>query len=443
MKAQNVISDFKELISIQSVSTDPERFGEILKASDFLSEKLKKLGFKTQLIGKGKAPPLLIANLKSNNKNAKTIAIYGHYDVQPEDPVSEWKTSPFNLELKNKRFFGRGVSDNKGPIIQNIAAIENLIEAGKLNNNITFIIEGEEESGGGHFEGFINQAKKELAKTDCFYVTDVELYDKTTPQIFYGLRGIIHFEIKVAIGESDVHSGSYGNIVMNPIQILSELFSKIKCSKTGIISIPHFYEGIRTVTSKEQKLLSKSWDVQKMNAESKVYGLYPCDKKHPHLSAKTQPGMDINGIISGYTGIGEKAIIPRSASAKFSFRLVEYQDTAKIEKLIRKFIEKEMPSGVKYELKTLCSGSPFYTSIENPFISKTAQILENSFGKKPIFNRDGASIPAAEVLQRLFHKPMVLTGFVNPDCCMHAPNENLEEECFWNGIEALERIYYG
>lgn len=440
MKRQKVISDFEKFISIQSVSMDSKRFSELIGAADFLSVKLKSLGFKAKLIGRNDAPPLVIARLYSNNPKAKTIGIYGHYDVQPEDPVSEWKTPPFKLVLKKGSFFGRGVSDNKGPIIQNIAAIENLIEREELNNNIIFLIEGEEESGGSHFERFVSSAKKELNGADCFYVTDVNMFDKTTPQILYALRGLIYFEITLRIGETDLHSGSFGNLVLNPAQVLSELFAKIKSYETGKIKIPGFYKGIRKMDLKEIKLLKDSWVINK-SVDMKTYSLYPCDKKHPWLSSVAYPSMDISGLNSGYSGSGAKTIIPSFASAKFSFRLVEYQDPAKVEKLVRNFIEKEIPKEIKYKLKLLGSASPFYTSLKNPYIQNTAAVLEKYFKKKPKFARIGASIPAAEILQKLFSKPIILTTFVNPDNFIHAPNENLDEDCFWKGIEALERIY--
>jgi acetylornithine deacetylase/succinyl-diaminopimelate desuccinylase-like protein len=441
MKRQKVISEFGKFVSIQSVSADPKRFDDILTASDYLAYKLKSLGFSVQKISKNKAPPLVVARINSQNPNAKTIAIYGHYDVQPEDPLTEWKTPPFKLTLKNGRFFGRGVSDNKGPVIQNIAAIENLIESGNLNNHIIFLIEGEEESGGGNFEKFALSAKKELSKADCFFVTDAEMYDKTTPHIFYGLRGLIYFELTLQTGKNDFHSGSYGNLVINPAQILSELFSDMKCMNTGKINIPGFYNDVRKPTSNESQLLKSGWNSDTLLKDSKAYAIFPCNKTQPWLSSKIYPSMDINGIVSGYAGKGAKTIIPCFASAKFSFRLVDNQSPAKIEKLVRAYIKKKIPQGVKYDLKTLSASSPFYTSLKNPFIKNTSSALEKYFGRKTLFNRNGASIPAAEVLQRLFHRPVIITGFVNPDNNIHAPNERLDEACFWKGIGALERVY--
>jgi len=441
MKKQNVLSDFKEFISIPSVSADPKRLKEIVEAAEFLSGKLKSFGVNAHMVGGGKSPPLVLGRLDSNSPKAKTIAIYGHYDVQPEDPIGEWKTPPFKLTLKNGRFFGRGVSDNKGPIIQNISAIANLAEEGKLSNNIIFLFEGEEESGGSNFEKFVLQAREELSKADCFYVTDVEMFDKYTPQITTSLRGLAYFELTLQTAKADMHSGTWGNLVINPAQVLSELFAKMKSSKTGEIAIPGFYKNIRKISPKESKLLERSWDYEKKLQDSQSYILTPCDKSRPYLSNNAHPSMDINGIISGHTRSGAKTIIPKSAMAKFSFRLVEYQDPKRIESLVNKFIEKELPRGVEYELKMLGGCSPFYASLENPYIMKTASCLKESFGKEPVFAREGASIPAAEILHRVFKKTVILTGFVNPDCNMHAPNENLEEQCFWKGISALEKVY--
>jgi acetylornithine deacetylase/succinyl-diaminopimelate desuccinylase-like protein len=441
MKKQKIISDFKEFVSIQSVSTDPKRFSEILSASDFLSGKLKSLGFKTRLIGNGKSPPLVIASIKSENLKAKTIGIYGHYDVQPEDPIDEWKTPPFKLTLKNGRFFGRGVSDDKGQVMQNIAAVGNLIESGKLKNNIVFVIEGEEESDGGHFEGFVKNAAKEISKADCIYVADTEMHDRNTPRIFYTLRGLIYFEIKLQVGKSDFHSGTWGNSVINPAQVLSELLAEMKSSKSGRVNITGFYDDVRKIGAKEGMLLSKGFSESKDLKDSGAFGMSYLDQKRPWLSAKAYPSMDIDGIISGYTGEGSKTIIPRIASAKFSFRLVRHQNPAKVERLVRRFIERKIPKGVKCDLKTLSCDAPFLTSLDNPYVRKTAEAMKIVFGKEPLFSMDGGIIAAAEVLNRVFAKPIILTGFANPDCHIHAPNENLEEYCFWKGIEAFERIY--
>ena len=406
-----ILKLFSDFISIKSVSTDNSRHKEILKTVEFLKKEIKSLGFKIAIYQKNNCPPLIIAK-KFISSNTKTIGVYAHYDVQPEDPVEKWDSPPFELTKKNGKLYGRGVADDKGHIIQTLVAINQLIDTKKLQNNIVLIFEGEEEVGSKNFEFLINQAKKDLDEVDAFYVLDFGMETSDQPEIFFGLRGLIGFEIEIRIGEKDLHSGVYGNQVYNPIQILSELFSKIKDSRTRKILIPHFY------------------DKAKFKSKNNLW-----------LSTKIYPSFDINGIIGGYTGPGVKTIIPALARAKFSFRLIENQTPSVIEKLVNVFIKKNLPEGVKYSLKTLGKLDPFYTDIDNKYVKTTNKIFANIFGKQSLFTRSGGSIGAAATLSKLFNKPLILTGFTLADCDIHAPNENIDEKMFRKGILALEKIF--
>lgn len=447
MNKAEILKLFSDLISIQSVSADSKRRSEILKAVDFLKNKLKEIGFKIQLIGKGDSPPLILGIYHLDNDRGldgkrQTIGIYGHYDVQPEDPVDEWKTSPFKLVIKNGKMYGRGVADNKGHVIQNLVSINQLIKTKKLTNNIVFILEGEEETGSMHFEDYVKKIKDILSRVDVFYVTDVGMYRKNIPQIFFGLRGLVYFELTIEIGIKDLHSGLWGNRVLNPAQVAGQLFSKMKDEKTGRVLIPGFYNDVRSISKEERKLLEAVARTDEGQIkEAGVYKILSLDKKQPYLSAKIYPSLDINGFVSGYAGEGAKTIIPRQAVVKFSCRLVEQQNPEKIEILVRDFIAKNLPEGVKYDLKILSKDHPFYTEINNRYVKKTAEILAGFFGNETRFNRTGGSIPAAEILQRLYKKPIILTGFTLPDDNLHSPNENFDEEMFLKGIEALEKIY--
>ena len=440
MTESQILIFFSELVKIQSVSTDKNRFSEIEKAVSFLKNFLLSLGFSVKILEKEKAPPLILATLIKDEK-AKTIGIYGHYDVQPEDPVSEWKTPPFLLKEKEGKFFGRGVADNKGHIVQNLFAIKSLIEEKKLKNNVVFILEGEEETGSINFEDYVKKAKNILSKVDVFYLTDTGMHQKNIPQIFYGLRGIVYFELIVKIGKRDLHSGVYGNRVYNPINVLADLIAKIKDIKTGKILIPKFYEKLRKIEKDELLLLKKTL---KSNEEEKkeagVFGLTEIEG-FSSLSSKIFPSFDCHGIISGFIGEGQKTVIPKEAKVKFSFRLVEYQDPKEIEVQVFDFVKENLPKEVKWELRCLSKSAPFYTDVKNEWVKKTAKILKDIFGNEVVLNRSGGSIPAAEILQRLYKKPIILTGFTLPDDNIHAPNENFDSEMFFLGIKALERIY--
>ena len=403
-QAIKLLSDF---VSIQSVSTDPSRHSEILKAVGFLKKELKSIGFEVKTYQKDNCPPLIIgickpASAKAPARRGKTLGIYAHYDVQPEDPIGEWDSPPFKLVSKNGKLFGRGVADDKGHIIQILVAIKKLIETGKLENNIVLIFEGEEETGSENFEYLINQAREDLKKADIFYVLDMGMDTGDQPEIFYELKGLIGFDIEVRTSKQDLHSGVYGNKVENPIQILSELFSKIKDSRKKKILIPRFYEKV---------------------------------------TSSLDPSFDIHGISGGYNGQGGKTIIPAKASAKLSFRLVENQTPDEIEKIVTDFIRENIPKGVEYTLKTLGKLNPFYADINNKYVKETDKIFTEIFGKKTLFKRSGGSIGATSTLAKIFKKPLILTGFTLSDCNIHSPNENVDEEMFEKGIKALEKIF--
>lgn len=438
---QTVSNLWEKFISIQSVSTDMSRNTEIFKTVDFLSSYLKKLNFQIKVLKRNSSPPLIIAQ-KNLTGAKKTIGIYGHYDIQPEDPVNEWLSPPFKLTLRNGKYYGRGTADNKGHVVENLASINQLIDTKRLKNNIVFIFEGEEETGSAHFEECVKQAREVLEKIDVFYLTDVGMANKNQPQIFYGLRGIIYFELKLQIGEKDLHSGVYGNRVLNPAQILANLLVQMKGAGSNKINIPHFYDRCQKASPDEiERLKETIKTIDHLQKNAQVYKIVEYDGIHPGLSSKLYPSFEVNGLLSGFIGEGQKTIIPREAMVKFSFRLVEYQDPDEIEKLVRDFVKKNIPDGVKYELKTLSKSSPFYTDIDNQYLKTTKKVLEKVFGNKCLLNRSGGSVPAAEVLQRLFKKPTILTGFTLPDDNIHAPNENFDKEMFWKGIVALEKIY--
>ncbi len=408
-----LLSDF---VSIQSVSTDPSRHSEILKAVEFLKKEIKSLGFEVNIYKKKGCPPLIIgiyrpASTKVSKVSARQVGIYAHYDVQPEDPVGKWGSPPFELTRRNGKLFGRGVADDKGHIIQIIEAIRRLVEtrhASSLHNNIVLIFEGEEENASGNFEELINQARKDLENIDVFYILDMGMKAKNIPQIFYGLRGIIAGELKIKIGETDLHSGVYGNRVLNPVQIIAELLVKIKDGKTHQIKIPSFNDRVKEISQKEME--------------------------------KSMPSFEVNGIKSGYTGDGTKTIIPCEATLKFSIRLVPNQKAKEIKKIVEDFIKNNLPKEVDFTLELSDGGDPFYTDFENPYSKKTAEILADVFKNKTYFNRSGGSIAAAEILQRVFAKPVILTGFTLDDCNIHAPNENIDCEMFEKGITALQKI---
>jgi len=436
MDKTNALDKLKQLVAIQSVSTDKKRNSQTIKAADLIKNELFKLGFEVKMLEKNHSHPLIIA-FKNSQNSKKTIGVYAHYDVQPEDPISEWKTPPYTATIVKEKIFGRGVADDKGHLIQTISAAKNLIKENRLKDNLVFIFEGEEESEGVYFEELVKNEAKILNNIDVFYILDTGMKDKNIPQIFYGLRGIVTFELQIKIGNTDLHSGVYGNRVLNPAQVLADLMAKMKNIKSGKITIPGFYDDCQRVTDEEIKLLSEyipDQKTEKKNAQIK-------DFFADFLSSKIYPSLDINGMIAGYTGEGFKTIIPSRARVKFSIRLVPNQKFEKIAEKVKKFVSENLPSQVDYDLKTSSGAEPFYTDFKNEYVVTTATILKEVFNNNVYFNRSGGSIPAAEILLRLFKKPVIPTGFTLPDENIHAPNENIDVEMFYKGIEVLEKIF--
>lgn len=438
---KDVLTFLSQFIAIPSVSADTSRKNHMKEAVDFLMRKLENLGFELFYSQKDEAPPCLIA-IKKVPQARHAIGVYGHYDVQPEDPIEEWQSEPFVISERNGKLFGRGVADNKGHIVQNIAAIESLIASGQLKNNIVFILEGEEEIGSEEFEQHILSHKELLQNVDLYYITDSGMFAKNIPQIEYALRGLVYFELSITTGKRDLHSGVYGNTAHNPLNILTGILSSMKDLDTGKVLIPQFYNGMRKISKEEMKLLEKTnMSDAELRSEMNSFGIRTVEGIPAYIASKIEPSMDIHGIQGGFTGEGPKTVIPRTGIAKFSFRLVEYQNPEEVAKSVEDFIKKQLPEGVRYNLKIFSKDSPFYSSLDNPFIKKAATIMSEHFGNEVVFSRSGGSIPAAEIIQRVLSRPVVITGFTLPDDNIHAPNENFDVDMFWEGIECLKKLY--
>ena len=437
MQKDTILKELKNFVAIESISSDSQKKEEMNKAVAYLVKKLESLGFSVTLDGD---PSLIIARKDVSSKH--TIGIYGHYDVQAPDPIEEWISTLFDLAQRNGKLFGRGVADNKGHIIQNIAAIEMLIQSGKLTNNIVFVLEGEEETGSSQLEKQLTDREEMLSDIEVFYITDCGMFAKNVPQIEYALRGLVYFELEIVTGKRDLHSGVYGNTAHNSANILSHILSLLKDLDSGKILVPGFYDEVKTTDIKELNLLKKiEMSDRDIKEEMQSYAITTVEGLPSYLASKVQPSMDIHGIVTGFTREGPKTVIPRTAKAKFSFRLVENQNPETIEEQVRTYIAAQIPKGVQFDLKTLSKDYPFYTSFDDEHILKTAEIMSAHFGNSTVFSRSGGSIPVAEMIQRILDKPVILTGFTLPDDNIHAPQENFDEEMFWEGISCLEKIY--
>lgn len=440
------IQTLADFVKIQSVSSDPKRASEMSKAVDFLKKYLVDLGAEVQVVGL--TNPLICGVIQVDDAT-KTIGIYGHYDVQPEDPLAEWDSDPFTLTQKKGKLVGRGIADNKGHIIQNFAAIQSLKNEGRLSVNTVFLLEGEEEVGSAHLNDYLSQVTiVDLSSVDVWYVTDTGMYDASTPQIYTGLRGLLYTELSITTGTRDLHSGVYGNRVFNAANLICEIVGDIKDSVTGRVLIPGFYDDIEYPDETEYKQLCRVvQDDEVARRESGQFVLPDCHHDTIHgplplsLTSKLLPSADVHGIQVGYGGPGAKTVIPREATTKISFRLVPGQDPANIEQSLRSFLDQIIPKGIKWDLLTLSAEPAFVTDLNDKWSMHTIQTLDEVFENKTVCNRSGGSIPVTGIFQKRYRKPVILTGFTLPDDCIHAPNENFDKMTFWKGIEALKKIY--
>ncbi len=441
---QNALKIFAKLVSFRSISLSAEYHDDMDKTVHFLQKLLSEAGFSVKLIDNIHRPhaPLIIATYTPSSFT-HTIGIYGHYDVQPAGNEAEWNSKPFQFDERDGTFFGRGVADNKGHIVQNITACKQLISERELKNRIVFILEGEEEAGSSGLETMLKSESEILSACDVFLVTDTEMYAKGVPQIISSLRGLVYFELILSAGKRDLHSGVYGNAAPDANIHMFRLLSKMVDESSGRIRIPDFYHDVRRYSSDELYHFARfSPEDAVLQSEMETFGVQKIDGiSKVHLATTLLPSFTVHGIESGYTGPGEKTVLPHESRVKFSFRLVADQKASDIQQKVIRFIAKNVSDCMKYTLQTLSATDPFSADFTQQWTKKVSRILADHFGQETVIGRSGGSIPVAEILQRLFGKPIVLTGFTLSDDHIHGPNENMDADMFWEGIKVLKKIY--
>jgi acetylornithine deacetylase/succinyl-diaminopimelate desuccinylase-like protein len=429
----NYVEELKEFLKIPSISTTPENKIDIERAAEFVKEKLKIAGMSHVEIFKTEGHPLVYGEwLGAPGK--PTVLIYGHYDVQPVDPIELWNNPPFEPIVKDGKIFARGATDDKGQMYMHIKSVEAFFKMeGSLPLNVKFLIEGEEEIGSSNLEIFINN-NSELLKCDAVLISDTALYDEGVPTLTYGLRGLTYMEVELTGPKRDLHSGSFGGAVGNPVNILADLISKLH-DKNGRITIPHFYDDVLKLTKKEKdNIKSLKFSDKKFSKELGVSGLEG-EKGYSTLERIwARPTLDCNGIIGGFTEKGAKTIIPSKAAAKISMRLVSNQDPNKIAKLFTKYFKSITPKSVKVKVSSLHGGQPVLIPLDNPATIAAAKSMEKAFGRKIVFMREGGSIPIISVFSKKLKAPAVLMGLGLNSENLHSPNEHFNLKHFQLGI---------
>lgn len=434
-----LLEKLNDFLKIPSVSTDPTYKADVEKAADFLVDYLEQLSFEKVMKQPTAGHPLVYAEYNGAGEDAPTVLFYGHYDVQPVDPIEEWDSEPFQPEVRDGRIYARGASDDKGQVFMHLAVFEAFLKTeGKIPVNIKVCIEGEEEIGSENLYTIL-QEQKEKFQADFAVISDSGMVAKNQPTILYGLKGFTGIEIKVTGPDHDLHSGMYGGAIRNPIMALSHILTSMK-DKDEVITVEGFYDKVEPLTDEERKLMKEApgEDFRESTGAPETVS----EKGYtPQEHTMGRPTFEINGIYGGYQGEGTKTIIPSTATAKITCRLVPGQEPEEIQKLLEEHVYKHAPRGVTVEVKKEKLSSKAYKVEPNhPLIQKAADSYTKSFGKETVYVRMGGSIPVVEWIDAIYDMSIVLLGFGTPEDRLHSPNESFPLDSFDKGMETL--IHY-
>ena len=425
------VDQLVEFLRIPSISSVSEHSDDVRRAAAFVANELEQLGLQTEIIDRG-GHPLIYAESEQRS-DRKTLLFYGHYDVQPVDPLDLWETPPFEPRIADGIVYARGASDDKGQLYCHIKAVEAYIAEGiELPVNVKFIIEGEEECGGPSVYEYTEQNPDRLA-CDAVVVSDTALYNETTPGVCYSLKGLAFMEIRLSGPAADLHSGSYGGTVQNPGNALCEIVAKLKDS-AGRCLVPGFYDDVRELDADERAAFASlgynDETLQKETGAPAAFG----ETGYTTLERMwARPTCDVNGLVSGYGGEGAKTIIPATATAKVSMRLVPDQNPEQIAAAFAEYINAITPPGVRVEVENLHNAEPVLVPRDSEMMQAGLRALEAGFGARPVFIREGGSIPIVGTFQKCLKVPVLLLGYGLSTDNIHSPNEKFDLVNFWNG----------
>ena len=443
-EASAFVEDLKAWLRIPSVSGDPERIGDVRASAEWLAAALRTTGFPTVEIWEtagGAGLPAVFAEWPSGDPDAPTVAVYGHHDVQPATPLELWRNGPFEPTEHEGRLYARGAADDKGQVFMHFKAIEaHLKQTGKLPVNLKIILEGEEEVGSVNLDDFIAAHKGDLT-ADVVVISDSPMFARGVPSICYGLRGLVYTQIDLRGSSTDLHSGSFGGAVANPAFVLAQMLAQMK-DRSGHIKVPGFYDDVVPLTQEERDAWAKLPFSEKQYR--KDFGIPKLQGEADYTTLErtwARPTLEVNGLLSGFTGEGAKTVLPAVAMAKISMRLVPNQDPEKIARLFEDYVKKLAPKTVELKFTNMHGGKPWMTSFDNPFVQAASRAIEKGFNKTPVLTREGGSIPVVSTFQEVLGLPSVLFGVGLPDENAHAPNEKLDVGNFQGGIISSAYLY--
>jgi acetylornithine deacetylase/succinyl-diaminopimelate desuccinylase-like protein len=434
------VSELKHYLAIPSISALPMHDDDVRRCAQWTADEMKRVGLENVRLAQTPGHPIVYGEWL-HAPGAPTILFYGHYDVQPVDPLNQWETPPFEPTVRDGEIYARGAADDKGQVFMHLKAIEaHLKQAGSLPVNIKLIVEGEEEVGSVNLDDFIRENKAQLA-ADVVVISDSAMFDRGVPSICYSLRGLVYFQIDVRGTKSDLHSGVFGGAVANPAMALAQILAQMK-DRGGRVKVPGFYDQVRELSETERN----EWKKLPFNEKK-----YRKDLGAPKLFGESgfttlervwaRPTFEVNGLLSGFTGDGAKTVIPAVAMAKVSMRLVPDQEPDTIASLFEAFVKKVAPKTVEVTVTRMHGGRPWITEFDNPYVRAAGRAIEQGFGKEPVFCREGGSIPVVSTFQQELGLPAVLFGVGLPDENAHAPNEKLDLGNFHGGVVSAAILY--
>ena len=433
------LEELKGLLSIPSISAQSSHKGDMKDCAEWLAASLMEAGADMAQVMPTEGNPVVYAE-KIIDPKAKTVLVYGHYDVMPVDPIDLWNTDPFKPVIKENRIWARGANDDKGQSFMHVKAFESMVKTDTLPCNVKFMLEGEEEIGSGSLYDFCRKNKK-LLKADVILVSDTTIVSWDIPSITCGLRGLAYAQVEVTGPNKDLHSGHYGGAVANPANVLSRMIASL-IDENGRITIPGFYDDVRELTAAERKAFAKlPFNMSEYKKSLDVGDVEGEEGYSTFERSGVRPSLDVNGIWGGYTEEGSKTIIPSKASAKISMRLVPNQDYVKIGKMFEKHLKSIAPKSVKVKVTTMHGGAPYVCPMELPAFKAASKAFEQTFGKKPLPYFTGGSIPIISGFERILGIKSVLMGFGLERDAIHSPNESYGLDNCSRGIETIILFY--
>ena len=438
---ERFLENLKEIVAIPSVSMQDEHKDDMVRAAEWLETRLTDLGMDNVQILPTEKHPVVFGEWMKAGGEAPTVLIYGHYDVQPVDPLELWNTKPYDAVMKGDLLFGRGTSDMKGQTIATLAAVESILQTSGLSINIKWLFEGEEEMGSPSMEAFLPNHKDLLAADFCLN-PDAGMIAADKPTITYGLRGLGYYEVHVWGPDHDLHSGLYGGTVHNPAQALIELVAGMHDEK-GLVTLPGFFDSVRPISAEEHRDMEKlPMNEDFYKSQTGVPELWGEPEYLPVERVGARPTLEVNGFLSGYVGEGSKTVLPAKAMVKLSSRLVPDQDAHEVHKQLIRYMEENAPKTIHWEVKILNAGPTAITDRSLPAIECMAQAMETVWGQRPLFKREGGSIPVVALLQNNIGAESILCGSGLPEDNVHAPTERMHLPTWYKSIDALIHFFY-